>query len=198
MRRREFMWSLANGVRALALSGAFWFGMAAWPAARPIFFCLVWVIVFGFAAILWAATRLRRKSHGFKPSELKHADESERREDHKMFVRFHLVNGGHIILILLSSALCYHFGHRDLVWPCMALIVGLHYFPFGWLFKVRAYHVTGIAGTTVALVAILGPGGPVRLVYLGLGMGLALWLTAIYIVWQADAIADHGAVGEKA
>jgi len=197
MSYRQFIWGLSNGVVALAISGAFWFGMAAWPAGLSVFLALMALIVTCFTAIFVAAVRLRRKSEGFKLSELKHADENLRRQTRKIILGFRWVNGVQIMLIWLSMSLCYYLRHPELVWPFIALVVSLHFVPLAWLFRVRTYYVTGIAGVGVSLAVILGLGGSGRLVMLGLGMGMVVWMSACYLVWNADDIAHQTVVREN-
>jgi hypothetical protein len=38
MSYRQFIWGLSNGVMALAISGVFWFGMAAWSTGLVTLF----------------------------------------------------------------------------------------------------------------------------------------------------------------
>ena len=189
MSYRQFIWGLSNGVVALAMSGAFWFGMAAWPTKLSVFLALLLLNGACFTAIITAAVRLRRKSNGFKLSELTHADESLRRQTRKIVLGFRWVNGVQVVLIWVSMSLCYYLRHAELVWPFIALVVSLHFVPLAWLFRVKAYYMTGIAGAGVSLAVILGLGGSGRLVIQGLGMGLVVWMSACYLVWNADDIA---------
>ena len=189
MSYRQFIWGLSNGVMALAISGAFWFGMAAWQTGRPLFLALMVLLVICFAAILAASIRLRRKSQGFKLSEIRLADENLRRQTRKIVLGFRWVNCGQCVLIWISMSLCYYFRHSELVWPFIALIVSLHFIPLAWLFRVGTYYVTGIAGAGVSLGVILGFGGFNRLVFLGSGMGMVVWFLPVYLVWKADDIA---------
>lgn len=189
MNYRQFIWGLSNGVMALAISGAFWFGMAAWPAKLSVFLALLLLIGTCFTVIIAASVRLRRKSEGFKLSELKHADENLRRQTRKIVLGFRWVSGVQVVLIWFSMSLCYYYRHAELVWPFIALVVSLHFVPLAWLFRVRAYYVTGIAGAGVSLAVIMGLGGSGRLVILGLGMGMVVWMSACYLVWNADDIA---------
>jgi hypothetical protein len=196
MSYRQFIWGLSNGVVALAISGVFWFGMAAWPSKLSVFLVFVVLIATSFTAIILASVRLRRKSEGFKLSELKHADENLRRRTRKIVLGFRWVNGVQVVLIWCAMSLCYYFRHPELVWPYIALVVSLHFVPLAWLFRVRAYYVTGIAGAGVSLAVILGIGGSGRLEILGSGMGMVVWMSACYLVWNADDIA-HQTVGKE-
>ena len=193
----QFIWGLSNGVMALAISGAFWFGMAAWPARLSVFIALMVLIAMCFTAMIAAFVRLRRKSGGFKLSQLKYADENLRRQTRKIVLGFRWVNGVQMALIWVSMSLCYYFRHPELVWPFIALVVSLHFVPLAWLFRVRTYYVTGIAGVGVSLAVILGLGGSGRLVMLGLGMGMVVWMSACYLVWNADDIAHQTVVREN-
>jgi hypothetical protein len=185
------MWGLSNGVFALAIAGAFWFGLAAWSARRLVFFLSTVLIAACSVAIVIAGVRIRRKARGFKLSELEHAGENQRRQARKIVVGFRWTNIGQMALIYSSIIFCIYFRHVELLWPLIGLIVSLHFFPLAWLFRMRPYYFTAVAGTGVSLASIWGLAGPGRLVFLGSGMGLVVWLTVAYVVCSAERIAAH-------
>jgi hypothetical protein len=197
MSYRQFIWGLSSGVIVLAISGAFWCGLAAWTAGLSIFLVSIVLIVACFAAIILAAVRLRRKAQGFKLSELMDADESKRTQTRKIVLGFRLVNIVQTVLIWLSALICFHFQRLDLIWPLIGLIVSLHLIPLARVFSVHIYYVAGVVGTGVSLTAILALEGSGRLLFLGLGMGLVVWLSAAYVIYNADRITTHALAKEK-
>jgi hypothetical protein len=64
----------------------------------------------------------------------------------------------------------------------------LHFAPLGYVFHVRAYYVTALVGAFVSSVALLGMSSQ-RLMFLGSGMALVMWISAWYLVRNADQIA---------
>jgi MFS family permease len=192
MTDRQFLWGLSNGIIVLAIAGTFWLGYGIGPHLGDAGWVLpaaFTVIVYGTCgAIVWLALRLRRRT-GFKRSELKQADERQRAETHKMMVRFLYIFIAQTVLIALAVPLCLSLGHEDFVGPSIALIVSLHFIPLGRIFHNRTYYFVGIVGGAISLVAFSPALGVGRLIFLGVTMGVLLWLSAFYLLWRADAIA---------
>ena len=87
--------------------------------------------------------------------------------------------GGEGIAIAVVANLLILNGHRDLVLPAMAIIVGLHFLPLALLFKVRIYYATAL------LLVLVGAAGfildaPLRNLVTGLSSAGLLWLTCVY------------------
>jgi hypothetical protein len=192
---RQFMWGLSNGIINLAMAGLFWFGLAV--VSRGDFGWAVPIVAVA-ALILAGAVQVRRKSMGFRFSDLKRA-EGEQRERTKK------INRGilwaiicEILLIWLSIFLCYAFQRPDLTWPAIALAVSLHFFPLARLFRMRPYYANAAFGSAVALATLLIPEAALspslRLQVLGIGMGTTVWITAAYAILNAGQLAavwDH-------
>ena len=70
--------------------------------------------------------------------------------------------------------------------------MSLHLIPLARLFRVRAHYVAGLAGCLISLVAFTGFGKPHALALLGGGMAIVMWLSAAYVVWNADRITAEG------
>jgi threonine/homoserine/homoserine lactone efflux protein len=192
MTDRQFLWGLSSGIMVLAIAGTFWLGYGFGPHlgdAGWLLPAMFTVVVYGTCAfIIWLGVRLRRRA-GFKRSDLKHADEHQRAETHKMMVGFLYIGIAQALLIALAVPLCFLLKHEEFVAPSIALIVNLHFIPLGRLFHVQAYYVVGIMGSFISLVAFSAAFGEGRLMFLGGTMGALLWITAVYILWRADRIA---------
>ncbi len=184
----QVLWGLSNGVLVFAIAGAFWLGMALGPAAFAIgvvpWLAVLAAMIGGAAALMRAALRLRRRS-GFRASDLRRADPDTRR----IITGFRIVGLLEGTLVAAAVLLCRHFGRLDLVWPAIGLAVSLHFLPLARLLDVPAYYVTALAGALVSLVALVGPFGSTRLLWLGAGMSAVMWTSAIYVVYRADTIA---------
>jgi hypothetical protein len=96
-------------------------------------------------------------------------------------------------LISLTGFLCWSFHRLDLVWPLIGLIVAIHFLPLGWIFRVHAYYVVGLAEAAIAIASIWGFTGEARLVALGLGLGLISVASASYLLMNGERLADQAA-----
>jgi hypothetical protein len=190
MTKAQFLWGLSSGVLVCGLAGAFWAGMGLGPAAYAagvVPWLLVLATMFGGAAAsIRSARRLRRRS-GFRPSDLRRTDPQTRR----------MIRGFRIVLMLemglvgAAVLLCLHFERPELIWPAIGVAVSLHFAPLGRLFDVSAYYATAAAGTLVSMTALVAPLGASRLVWLGAGMSAIMWISALYLTYSADAIAER-------
>ena len=58
-------------------------------------------------------------------------------------------------LILLIKNILLNTGHDNLFLPCFALIVGLHFFPLGWVFNRKFDYFMGAWTTVIAITGLL-------------------------------------------
>lgn len=121
-----------------------------------------------------------------------------------------IVFGAEGVLIGIASALCNVLGYSDLLMPIIALIVGLHFYPFARIFKRRIDYWIATWTCLVALVALIAfptttptlvGGISINLQWLicGLGAAIATWIYSVYAFcegmhlmqinkqWQAQA-----------
>ncbi|MEO8482586.1 MAG: hypothetical protein ABI634_10280, partial [Acidobacteriota bacterium] len=96
------------------------------------------------------------------------------------------------LFVVLAVYLCLRNDRRDLVWPAIGLVVGLHFLPLGRVFRVPAYYATGSAAAAVSLAALTGTLGSSFLAVFAAGMGTAMWVTVIYLLRNADRVAAAG------
>lgn len=191
MTDRQFLRGLSGGVSVLALAGFFWFGVGLGvPAAKAGWLVFGISTAFQFGAclgLLIFAARLRRRS-GFKASELRNGDADQRNETRRIRAGFLWTTLGETLLIGTGVWWCVQTNRQQLMWPWMSLIVSLHFVALARLFHVRVYYVTALAGSIISLVAIIGLRSPHNLAYLGGSMAAIMWLSAAYLVWNADDI----------
>jgi ABC-type nickel/cobalt efflux system permease component RcnA len=192
MTERQFLWGLSGGVSVFAIAGAFWFGLAFSSVLTPRTEWWVWSLSTGLqvgacAGLLWAGVRLRRRS-GFRASELRHRGAPQQGETRHLRVGFAWTTVGQTLLIALGVWWCVRTDRQEMIWPWIGLIVGLHLVPLARLFHVRAYYVSALAGSIISLVSFTGLTNPHNLAYLGGGMAAVMWLSAAYLVWNADRI----------
>jgi hypothetical protein len=186
---RQFMWGLSNGIFVLALAGAFWFALASWAADAVL--ALVPIIVVT-VALMYGARQVRRQASGFRIKEIKNGSDADRARTRRIQVGFRwasLMEGG---LSALAVFLCLRTHREDLIWPGIALGVGLHFALLAHLVSVRPYYVAAACGSLIAIVGLLVPEDSVspamRTAGVGIGMGAVIWITAAYLSLRGDTL----------
>lgn len=193
---RQVLRGLSNGVVVCAVAGAAWLGFGcahAEVATTPS----EWKLALGScvlipAALFWAALRLRRRSPTTLAALTTEAGGRPRTEIRRLRVGFLWVTLIEVVLIFAAVRLCLAFDRYDLLSAAVGLAVSLHFIPVGLLFRVRAYQGTAAVGGTLSLLALVGP-VPRQALPFGALMALVLWLTALYLLVQADGIAARRA-----
>ncbi len=183
---QQFAWGLANGITVLAISGMFWFGLAAWTINMVAFLLAMLPIVAIGALLLRGGIRVRRRFPRFSPRSLRTAPKGS--PTRRILVGFYAVTGAQWLSIVLVGAVCSAANRPDLIWPLIGLVVSVHFLPLGWLFGVRAYYVLGGTGTVIALVAILALSGGTRVVAGSVALGLVTTASAFYLISKADSL----------
>lgn len=94
------------------------------------------------------------------------------------------------IAIGVASAICTATDHFNLLFPIMAIIVGVHFLPLAPLFRTKSHYITGTLQTLLAMVTLLVVpenaelgGHPVITWWLvvGFGSALILWATGVKV-----------------
>jgi len=160
-------------------------GWVAWCA-----FLVVWIA--SGATIVGAAIRLRRRS-GFKYSDLRQGDARQQTETWKMVRAWVWINMAQTVAVGLGVLLCVQTKRFDLIGPVIGLVVSLHFAPLGRVFHVRPYYVTALVGSGVSLVALLLPTGSHRHELFCSTMALVMWASAVYLIRNANRIAQRAA-----
>jgi hypothetical protein len=190
MTRGQFLWGLSHGLLVLAVSGAFWLGLAlgpaAWRTGLAAWAAALVLMIGGGAIFVYAGGVLRQRSH-FRASMLRMNDPPTRR----IMSGLRVIAVTETATVALAVLVCTLSGRVDLVWPAIGLVVSVHFVPLAWLVDVPAYYVTAAAGVVVSMVALVAPLGPWRLPWLGGAMTAIMWSTAAYLVARADNVADR-------
>ncbi len=187
--RDQFIWGLSNGVNVLAVSGAFWMGLAAWTLGANVLLITTAPILLLGGLLIWRGIRLRRQAPGFSRASLREAARGS--ATRRISISFQAVTATQTLSIVLVGFTCSILHRSDLIWPLIGLVVSLHFLPLGRLFSVRPYYVLGVLGTAVAVISLLGFNGSARLIAVGLGLGLVTSSCAIYLVANASGLADE-------
>jgi hypothetical protein len=196
---RQFLWGLSNGVTVFAIAGAFWLGLGIGTVATDVGWlvcALSTAVQVGVcAALLWAAVRLRRRS-GFLASELRQGNGRGTPETQHILTGLRWTIAAQTAVVGLAVWACVRAAAEPLIWPAIALVVSLHLLPLARIFHVRAYYATAAAGSAVSLVAFAMETHPYGVVFLAGAMATVMWLSAWYLLVNADKIAAR-ATGER-
>jgi hypothetical protein len=122
-----------------------------------------------FAAITSAAILAMRRTGGAKTA-------SERAERVIMWSSI-----GEGVGIFLAANLVVNLGHRELLLPAIAVVVGLHFLPMAYAIPFRPFYALGVALLAAAAVgfALHGPNGA-RVA--GFAAATILWVAALLAV----------------
>ena len=90
-------------------------------------------------------------------------------------------------LIGVAVSALARFGRFDLMPQTLGVIIGLHYFPLGKIFRSQQYYWTGGAMVTAALGSLLIHRGHIRNVVGCASVGLILWATCFGILYSASS-----------
>lgn len=134
-----------------------------------IFFTLLWTVIaaivfegldhhltvvfFGLIVLIfiykyWQLSRVKTHLREL-PADNSNAEEKKKG---KWFWIIFVAEG---ILILLMKNILLNTGHDHLFLPCFALIVGLHFFPLGWVFNRRFDYYIGVWTSIIAIAGLL-------------------------------------------
>ena len=182
------MWGLSNGVVVLAISAAFWIGLAAWTLGATVLpIAAAPILVLG-GLLIWQGLRVRRLAPGFSRASLRNAPKGS--SIRRIGIGFNVVGTMQTLSIGVVGFTCWKLNRTDLVWPLIGLVISLHFLPLGWIFNVRPYYVLGVLGTAVSLASLLGFTANTRTAVVALGLGLLIGGCALYLVANAAALAD--------
>jgi hypothetical protein len=183
-------------VLVLSLSGFVWvsvgLGVGFFPAVATLgltslFPPLAILNLVLFVLLVMAGIRLRRKARGYRFADLPRNDP----DTHRITQGLKWVLLAEAVFIAMVGLLCFQFQRGDMAWPWIAFVLGVHFLPLAWLFRVRVYYATGVASSVIALLAIAVLEEPPRMLVLGYGMGLVAWCSCVYLVRNAERIAQQ-------
>ena len=140
---------LADGLSLMILVTGIWTAIAGaaldnWASRLPGFILLILIIFFiSYYIKFYKVTKLFEAA---QPAE----KTPEEKKKNKWFIIIFISEG---VLIFLAINVLVNIKLTQFFIPCMALIVGLHFYPLGVIFK-RSIHY--FVGTWMTLVAIAG------------------------------------------
>ena len=193
---RQIRWGLSGGASVLAIAGFFWFGLS-FGVITVRFGWLIWGVSTGCQVVItvslvWSAVVLRRASR-FSRGDLWRGNEQQRAQTARIVRALGWTILGQAALISTAVWLCIRSSAYELVWPSIGLITSFHFAPLARVFHVRAYYVTAVAGSLISLAAFAGHSTAYWLAWFGGGMSAVMWLSAWYVMRNANQIAAKAA-----
>ena len=192
MSREQYAWGLSNGVTVLTISGVFWLILATWTTGIGMLLITVPLALLVGGVLIRAKVRLRRRFPRFSHRSLREAPKGSLTR--RIIVNFYVVTAAQWISIVLVGGICSALRRPDLIWPLVGLIISLHFLPLGRLFGVRAYYLLGIAGSVITGFSILELADELRLITVGIGLGVLMIGGAAYLIANAESLVNAGAV----
>lgn len=178
----------ASGVLFMAFFGTTWAGIGlgglqGWgtPWLPILAVCIGGVLFIGGITLLRSSRDLSNEM-----------DETEvgRAMRKRIGLGFNITFGTEFALIAVAGTIFSSAGHFEYFFPVMALIVGAHFFPLAYLFRVKVHYVAGALLCLLALMTLLFV--PIKITIrqheiiawwssVGFGSALILWATGITI-----------------
>jgi hypothetical protein len=108
----------------------------------------------------------------------------------KIGLRFGSIVLAEVVIIGIIDAVLGQTNHGDWIVPVTYFIVGLHFVPLAFIFRVRPYIILGILWVLITLLTVilthastmLGQGLSAWVVFPIAGCGLATWIITAYIL----------------
>ncbi len=175
---------VASGVFFMAFFGTLWAGVGIVGLQGWGWLWLSLVAVLIGIGLLSAGISLRRASQRL-PKQV--AEETALRWKGKR-IWFRIIFATEGLSIWIVSGIFGAINRNDLIFPIMALIVGIHFFPLAALFQIKAYYLVGTLLCLLAIITLLVVPESVRLgdqqitfqsVVLGFGAALILWVVGL-------------------
>jgi hypothetical protein len=179
---------VSSGLFLMAFFTLGWAGntFSGWP---PALAGIVWALGL-IAAVLFVVRGIQLIRARPRMPEPVLSDEDARR-GRSIGRNFGLIFGAEIVFILLATLILGLTGHTDYNVPVIALIVGLHFYPLGRVFRRRidAYIATWVAAVGVAgIVVIAATDVRPESVWPWVGLGAALGTAAYGIYFSMLAL----------
>jgi hypothetical protein len=195
--------SRAIGVLFMAIFGTLWavIGAVSLQGAGNI---LLWVCTsIIFVLLLGGSIYLFRISNTL-PRQMSAENNADWKKRRRWFRVIFATEG---VAMGIATAICNATNHLDFLFPIIALIVGLHFFPLAPVFRMPSHYVTGALICLLALITMLVLPARITIasqqiilwwVVTGLGEALVLWGTGLLLFIIGMGLLRGGVPGEYA
>src|SRR5690625_309723 len=174
----------ASGVMFMAFFGTVWANIGIGGLRISGAFSLLILAILIGTTLFFSGIRMIRNS--------RHLSNTNKSRNAKNIDKwFNIVFVAEFGLIGVSAIVTNVVGHFDWFFPIMAIIVGVHFFPLAYLFRVSAYYVTGTLLCLIAIVTSLFVPQEISIgghlidawwTLVGLGSMSILWITSLVIL----------------
>jgi hypothetical protein len=173
----------ASGILFMALFGATWAWQAAGKLPMP-YTAIIYVLAAAVAGTLvWVSFKFRKLAQSQPEPSAEELTASARAGKW-----FYWVLGAEAVALFVTGNVLLKLHLLDYIWPAVALIVGLHFFPLRYVFRLPVYNASGTLMSLVGVVAMLAlaTGHDLGMAHgwdvaVGLCCALVLWGTCGYI-----------------
>ncbi len=125
----------------------------------------------------------------------KNTSEADNKRGKKEGMWFGIIFGGEGLGIFIAINVVNNIGHPDLVIPAIALVVALHFYPLGWIFKRAIDYYLATWATIIAVSGIVftlnhSLSQNNMLAFVGTGLAVATSSYGIYMVFTGRRMMD--------
>jgi hypothetical protein len=165
----------ARGAVICGAFGAIWMFESLFFGALVNLASLLGIALLAVAFVVWPVTQLR---------SLRGWPSSNRLRWEKMAVPYWINLGVEWLACCAACIWLAHIHRYDLIPQALGIVIGVHFVPLAWIFRMPLYNWTAL-GMVLAALATLGiPAGHLR-DFAAYGVnGLSLWVTAAVILCQ--------------
>ncbi|HEY2581809.1 MAG TPA: hypothetical protein VGI43_08385 [Mucilaginibacter sp.] len=143
--------SIAAGLLMMAVFTLMWSGIAFEGLLHTNYWAVL--LVFPVLAVLFVVSAI--KLFGIANHYPKLKSEADIALGKKTDMWFGIIFGAEALLIFIAVNVVINIGHPDLIIPVIALVVGLHFYPLGVVFKRTIDYYLATWSSIIAILAII-------------------------------------------
>jgi len=175
--------SIASGLLMMAFFTMMWATMANLGLNGRDHYAVL--VFFGILAILFVSNAIHLLTIAKRFPKL--SSEEDKAEGKRSGKWFGIIFGAEGLGIVIAINIVKYLGHDDLVIPVIALVVGLHFYPLGWVFKRTLDYYLATWATLIAVLSIIFTLNKTLtandvLAFVGVGIGIATSCYGLYMI----------------
>lgn len=179
------MQGIATGALVKTCFGAGWFGWGmgvanAFSLATTVLFdATLLVLIVGSVILLKKGKAISRRASSTTPQRI------------RLGRSYWIVVGTEFVAIGVAVGLALAFHRAELMPVGIAFIVGVHFLPLAKIFRAPIYYFTGsaVAAWSLGCWIVVSPAR--MAVWVGIGTGSLLWLSAAYALLRAASLTEE-------
>ena len=150
------------------------------------------IIIFGILAAIFIANGIYLFATAKRFPKL--SSEEDIAEGKRSGKWFGIIFGAEGLLIFAAVNIVRNMGHDDLIIPVIALVVGLHFYPLGWVFKRTLDYYLATWATIIAVCSIIFTLNKTYtendiLAFVGVGIAIATSCYGLYMIYSGRRFA---------